>query len=202
MAFPAFFEKVPTITLYDPLAELLGAAEGGIVTYGYADAVRLAGHSCPTVAGAYLMTLKALARLYGTERPQRGGIRVAMREPIGAGVAGVIASVAGLITGAAGEGGFKGLGGQFARRGLLSFGAPINGEIRFSRVDTGDSIDVEYRAQRVPPLPAMGEVFTKIQSGQATAEDRKRFGQLWQERVQRILIEHFDDPELVLIADA
>lgn len=199
MAFPTFFEKVPTITLYDPLAELLGAAEGGIITYGYADAVRLAGHSCPTVAGAYLMTVKALARLYAGARPERGAVRVALREAAGAGVAGVIASVAGLITGAAGEGGFKGLGGQFARRDLLSFGAHINGEIRFSRVDTGDSVDVEYHAQRVPPRPAMADVFAKIQSGQATTEDRQTFGQLWQERVQRILIEHFDDPELVLI---
>jgi len=34
--------------LRDPLAELLGAAEGGIVEYRYADAVKLAGHSCPT----------------------------------------------------------------------------------------------------------------------------------------------------------
>ncbi len=200
MAFPAFFEKVPTITLYDPLAELLGAAEGGIITYGYSDAVRLAGHSCPTVAGAYLMTVKALASLYGEARPERGAVRVALREAAGAGVAGVIASVAGLITGAAGEGGFKGLGGQFSRRNLLSFGAQINGEIRFSRVDTGSSVDVEYYAQRVPPLPAMGDVFARMQGGQATAEDKKAFGRLWQERVQRILIEHFDDPELIRIS--
>ena len=27
---------------------------------GFADAVRLAGHSCPTVAGAWLMTVRAL----------------------------------------------------------------------------------------------------------------------------------------------
>jgi hypothetical protein len=202
MAFPTFFEKVPTITLHDPLAQLLGAAEGGTITYGYSDAVRLAGHSCPTVAGAYLMTVKALTQLYGSAMPERGAVRVALREPVGAGVVGVIASVAGLITGAAGEGGFKGLGGQFSRRDLLSFGARIKGEIRFTRVDTGAGVDVEYRAQRVPPVPAMGEVFAKLQSGQATAEDRETFGRLWQERVQRILLEHFDDPELVLISGA
>lgn len=33
--------------MYDPLAEFLGAAEGGLIEYGYADAVKLAGHSCP-----------------------------------------------------------------------------------------------------------------------------------------------------------
>ena len=52
MKYPAFFDEVPSISLYDPLAEFLGAAEDGILQYGYVDAVRLAGHSCPTVASA------------------------------------------------------------------------------------------------------------------------------------------------------
>mgnify|MGYP003492414693 FL=1 len=43
----------------DPLAELLGAAEGGRLEYTYADAVKLTGHSCPTVAGAWLATRQA-----------------------------------------------------------------------------------------------------------------------------------------------
>ncbi len=50
MNHPDFFDEVPRISLYDPLAEFLGATEGGILEYGYFDAVRLAGHSCPTVA--------------------------------------------------------------------------------------------------------------------------------------------------------
>ena len=50
MSFPEFFKQVPDITLADPLADFLGAAEGGLLRYGYADAVKLAGHSCPTVA--------------------------------------------------------------------------------------------------------------------------------------------------------
>ena len=37
--FPAFFEQVPGITLHDPLADLLGAAQGGLVHYGYSDVV-------------------------------------------------------------------------------------------------------------------------------------------------------------------
>jgi hypothetical protein len=111
----------------------------------------------------------------------------------------VIARVAGLITGAAGEGGFKGLGGQFARRDLLSFNAPIQGELRFTRIDTDTSVEVDYHAQQVPPSPAMGEAFAKMQGGEATAADRAAFGRLWQERVQRILLEHFDDPALVTV---
>ena len=45
-----------SIAMHDPLAEFLGAAEGGRLDYSYADAVKLTGHSCPTVAGAYAAT--------------------------------------------------------------------------------------------------------------------------------------------------
>lgn len=51
MQLPAFFDEVPAIVVTDPLAETLGAAEGGLIEYRYVDAVKLAGHSCPTVAG-------------------------------------------------------------------------------------------------------------------------------------------------------
>jgi hypothetical protein len=61
MHFPAFFDGVLEIAVRDPLAALLGAAEDGRITYRYADAAKRAGHSCPTVAGAWLMTARALA---------------------------------------------------------------------------------------------------------------------------------------------
>ena len=53
MQYPAFFDAVPHLRLRDPLAEFLGAIEDGVVEYTYVDAVKLAGHSCPTVASAY-----------------------------------------------------------------------------------------------------------------------------------------------------
>jgi len=111
MQTPAFFDAVPAIFVVDPLADALGAVEGGLIEYRYIDAVKLAGHSCPTVAGAWLMTRAALARLYPGETPRRGEIRVEMRQALDEGVAGVIAGVASLVTGAANEGGFKGLAG-------------------------------------------------------------------------------------------
>ncbi|HSC00930.1 MAG TPA: hypothetical protein VLE45_13505, partial [Burkholderiaceae bacterium] len=116
MNTPAFFDAVPAIVVVDPLAEMLGAADRGVIEYRYVDAVKLAGHSCPTVAGAWLTTRAALMRLYPGETPRRGEIRVELRQAIDEGVAGVIASVAGLVTGAANEGGFKGLAGRFARQ--------------------------------------------------------------------------------------
>ena len=97
MGFPAFFDAVPPLTLRDPLAEFLGAAAGGLIEYRYADAVKFAGHSCPTVAGAYLMTWRSLRALYGDEMPERGGVRIELRESQGHGVAGVIAGVITLL---------------------------------------------------------------------------------------------------------
>ena len=80
MAFPSFFSEVPAIILRDRLAQFLGAADGGLIEYHYADVVKLAGHSCPTVAGAYLMTSRVLNALYGDDMPERGEIRVDFRE--------------------------------------------------------------------------------------------------------------------------
>lgn len=80
MRFPDFFADAPTIRVIDPLAEFLGAAESGLIDYRYGDAVRLAGHSCPTVASAFLMVRAGLAALYGKDLPVRGEIRVDFAE--------------------------------------------------------------------------------------------------------------------------
>lgn len=197
MAFPEFFARIPAITLRDPLAELLGAAEGGLIEYRFADAVKLAGHSCPTVAGAWLMTVRALHALYGDEMPVRGDLRVALGENADSGVAGVIASIAGLLTGAAGDGGFKGLGGRYGRRNLLRFGVAGVGGLAFTRLDTNVAVDCILRLEMVPADPRLGGLLGAILGGTADSAARRLFGELWQERVRRILIEHADDPEIV-----
>jgi hypothetical protein len=191
--FPAFFEQVPGITVHDPLADLLGAAQGGLVHYGYADAVRLAGHSCPTVASAYWLGVRALRALYGEAVPQRGMVAVELREAQDAGTTGVVASVLGLLTGAAGDGGFAGLGGQFVRRGLLRFNAPIDTETRFTRTDTGQSVLAQAHVQEVAGDPQTRRLMQLCLAGQANAEEHAEFGRLWQDRVRRILLEHAHD---------
>ena len=197
MAFPEFFARIPPITLRDPLAELLGAAEGGLIEYRFADAVKLAGHSCPTVAGAWLMTVRALRALYGDEIPVRGDLRVALGENADSGVAGVIASIAGLLTGAAGDGGFKGLGGRYGRRNLLRFGVAGVGGLAFTRLDTNVAVDCILRLETVPADPRLGGLLGAILGGTADDAARRLFGELWQARVRRILIEHADDPGIV-----
>ena len=200
MPYPSFYEQVRKIVVQDPLAQFLGAIDDGVVEYRYYDAVKLAGHSCPTVAGAWLMNRHALARLYPQELPQRGGLEVEFRDDLAAGVTGVIAAVTGLITGAAQAGGFKGIGGRFDRRDLLRFNAPIHALARFRRRDTGAAVDVDYHPQRVAPDPALAPLLARMQAGGASAAEQAQFRDLWQGRVQRLLIDHADDPELVAVS--
>ncbi|HLQ86545.1 MAG TPA: hypothetical protein VK110_10375 [Salinisphaeraceae bacterium] len=201
MSEPEFFAAAPSISVYDPLAEMLGAASDGTLTYHYADAVRLAGHSCPTVAGAYLTGRAALQALYPDAVPQRGSIAVHMPAPEEEGVSGVIAQVLTLLTGAAAAGGFKGLGGRFARNGLLTYAehASDDDAIRFERLDNGAVVAVRFNARTVAGDPAIPELISVVVSGRATHEQQRVFAGAWQERVRRILLEHADDPEVVQV---
>lgn len=186
--FPAFFDEVPPIVLHDPLAEFLGAARGGLIAYHFADAVRLAGHACPTVAAAWLMTTRGLQALWPDATPVRGGVRLAMRGQREEGVTGVIAKVAELLTGAAGSEGFKGLAGRFDRR-AARFGADeIAGELALTRTDTGQQVEVAVDLSRVPPDPAMRPFMEKCLEGTASSDEAAAFGRLWQDRVRRILL--------------
>ncbi len=202
MHFPAFFQDIPPITLRDPLAALLGAAEDGLIDYRYADAVKLAGHSCPTVAGAWLMARRGLRALYGDDLPERGGLRVDFRAAREAGAAGVVGNVLGLITGAAGEEGFKGLGGRQSRRDLLRFAVELPAELRLTRLDTGAATLLDYRPEQVPPAPEMAALMARVVGGLADPGEQVEFARLWQDRVRRILLEHADDPELVVVRPA
>jgi formylmethanofuran dehydrogenase subunit E len=199
MAFPAFFDAAPRLTLRDPLAAFLGAAEDGVIDYRYADAVKLAGHSCPTVASAYLMTCAALGALYRGEMPERGGIRVDLREGRVEGATGVVANVASFLTGATHDTGFKGIGGKFDRRDLLFFGVGIAGQLRYTRVDTGAAATVSARLDRVPADPRMALLLQRCLAATATADEVALFQSLWQGRVRKLLIEHADDPEIIVV---
>lgn len=196
MSYPDFFDAVPGITLYDPLAEFLGAAEGGLIEYRYLDAVRLAGHSCPTVASAYNLTRRALLALYPEGYPERGALRVAFREDARSGVTGVMAAVATLLTGATADTGFKGLAGRFDRRQLLAFDQNMAAEMRFARLDTGALVEASVDLRRVPASPEMGPLMQKCLDGAASAHETAEFRHLWQERVRAILLDHGEDDEV------
>lgn len=203
MDFPDFFADAPTITLHDPLAVFLGASKNGVLTYVYADAVKLAGHSCPTIAGAYLMVRRGLRHLYGDEMPERGGVEVYLRDPRDQGTTGVIAAVATLLTGAAPETGFGGVGAhhRFTRRDLLYFDAPINGLMALRRCDDGRGAVLDLDTSVVPSAREMQVLFPRVVTEQANENERTRFATLWQARVEKMLIQHADDPSLVQVSE-
>jgi len=112
-------------------------------------------------------------------------VRVALAADIADGIAGGGANVASLLTGAAGMGGFKGLGERYDRRNLLVFAADIPLELRFSRIDG--------RGQSMPPRASTGCRPTPSSAAAAAlpgriadAPERREFGRLWQERVCRL----------------
>lgn len=199
MPLPAFFARVPRLRLYDPLAQLLGSADDGILDYGYEDAVKLAGHSCPTVASAYWLTWRALHALYGDALPQRGGVRVAFRDDLRDGSNGVLAAVVQLLTGAAGETGFKGLGGLHARQGLQARSPDLPMALRFTRIDNGHAVDAMADLSLLPQPPRMADLVQRCIDHQASAGELAELAGLWQSRVQRLLTEFaYDDGVFVI----
>ena len=197
MSFPDFFAEVPALRLHDGLAQLLGASDDGMIEYHYADAVRLAGHSCPTVAGGWLSARAALRHLYPDRVPERGGIGVYLNDAENAGVTGVIGQVLTLVTGAAAANGFHGLGGRHVRSNLLHYAQGDVAGVRFKRNDTGDEVEVEIDTSPVTGDPMMRPLMQLTMTGQASAVQRREFGRLWQDRVRRMLLVHADDPAVV-----
>lgn len=186
MKYPEFFERVESITLKDPLAEFLGAFEEGVIRFNYLDAVKSAGHSCPTIAGAYLMAREGLKALYKDEMPVRGEVKVFMKEGMDEGTTGVMANVFSLITGATTTTGFKGLKGHFDRRNLLFFNEAIPLHVKMQRVDNLHCIEMAYDPSAIVADARMNALMPKLFSD-ATLEERLLFGALWQERVRNIL---------------
>jgi len=198
MSFPAFFSAGPVVETVDPLAQLLGASDDGRIDYCYADAVRLAGHSCPTVAGAFLMARAALQALFPDAPAERGQVEVWMPAPMDHGTTGVIAQVLTLLTGAAADNGFQGLGGRYARNGLLVFaGQASPGGVIFRRRDSGDAVAVELDASLVPGNPNQRALLGAIIQDVASDAQKREFAEGWQERVRRMLLEFADDPRVI-----
>ena len=199
MRLPAFFDQVPRLVVRDPMAEMLGCAEGGIFEYSYADAVRLTGHSCPTVASAYWLTVLALRALYVDELPVRGGIEVQFRDSARSGSVGVVATVVQMLTGAAGSSGFKGLGGCFARAGLMRIAPDLPLSLRYRRLDTGAAVDAAADLSLPPADPRLQDLIGRATRQHLDTVAMAELGRLWQQRVRFLLLELRDDPAVFTV---
>ncbi|MFA7633369.1 MAG: hypothetical protein WCX90_06945 [Thiohalomonadaceae bacterium] len=184
------FANSPIISFYDPLAELLGAGDG-IFHYSFGDAVKLAGHACPTVAGGFLLVLNAVQRLYtADEIPQRGGLRITINAAINQGTTGPLSQIITLLTGAAADNGFHGLAGQYIRHGLLVFAPAATSDpthYSFERINNGQQLTLSYNPSAIAADPKMGADMRQILAGKADAATTRRFRAAWRERVERLL---------------
>jgi hypothetical protein len=199
MKLPDFFDQVPTLRVRDPLAEMLGCAEGGVFEYSYGDAVRLTGHSCPTVAASYWLTWRALHELYPDSLPERGRLKVEFRDNARTGSTGVVATVVQMLTGAAGGSGFKGIAGRFGRAGLQRFMPELPLSLRFTRLDNGAAVDAAADLSLSPADPALAALVERCFHGAADRESLVELGRLWQQQVQHLLLDLPYDPGVFVI---
>jgi hypothetical protein len=199
MRLPTFFDDVPRLRVHDALAEALGCADGGLLEFSYADAVRLTGHSCPTVAAAYWLTWLSLHALYGDAPPERGGVMVEFREDPRTGSTGVVATVVQMLTGAAGGSGFKGMGGRFSRAGLQRLSPELPLSLRFTRLDTAEAVDATADLALAPEDPMLDSLVTRCTGGKAGAGEWAELGQRWQRRVKALLLELAHDPGVFVV---
>jgi hypothetical protein len=197
--FKDFFKEVRPIKFKEPLAETLGAfkKEGAVLEYTFVDVVKMAGHACPTMAGAYLCCQEALEKLYPDEIPVRGKISITVYGEPDEGVYGVMGQAFGFLTGAAPTTGFRGLGHKFKRKDLLKFSPQkIDPEamcFEFKRLDENKAVLVKFYPREVPfpqeKQKRLAELLEKVIWEAAKVEERKEFQELWMEKVKDMLLE-------------
>jgi len=199
MQYPGFFDKIEPIVLKDPLGEFIGTSQGGIIEITYVDTVKMAGHSCAVVGGAYLAARQGLKALYRDDLPRRGEIRVQIQKGVTEDNAGVVGSVLANITGATTDFGFGGLpGGRFNRRDLLAYNAPIDTDIRFTRLDTNRQVGVNYHPSRAVNPRA---ILMSAIGPNATKKDKETFPERFQDMVKQ-LFEQSDRVIEIIESDA
>ncbi|MFC7139974.1 hypothetical protein ACFQMA_09025 [Halosimplex aquaticum] len=181
------------IEIRDPVAEAIGVlAPGAPFVVTYRDAVKEAGHSCPTASGAYRITQLGLDALYPDDYPVRSEIEVQAAGSRDDATYGVMSRIISYVTGATGDDGFSGLaGGYGGRQGLLHFdgfdAATPDPTFRFRRTDTDETVEVTYHVSDVPDGgPALGNL-QAILDGSASDKQREAFAEDWHRRVQAVL---------------
>ena len=68
----------------------------------------------------------------------------------------------------------------------MQFNADINSSIKLQRLDTGKSIELIYNSSEIAQDSQVPQLMQKIMQKNATQEEVKLFGQLWQKSVEAI----------------
>jgi hypothetical protein len=200
----AYITEVPPIMMSEPYFSIFGQSQEPIPYY-YEEAVRLAGHSCGAITGAWTITKKALEILYPDgEVPVRGQIAVEAPGAEDEWFVGVFGDVITFITGASPHTGF--IGAEFAkandvflRQNKMVYSEKPTGQLPpmrewiFTRLDTGAKVGIKFNLVVITPIPTPGRVGMgkKLAAGEASAEDAADYYQYWNDRATYVL-EHED----------
>jgi len=187
----AYITKVPPIMMRDPFLELFGQIDAPI-PYTYEEAVKLSGHSCGAISGAWIMTRKALEILYPNEVPVRGQIKITAPGAEDEWIVGVFGEVIGYVTGAAPKTGFPGseFGKAYNRRNLMLYAEefshtpPATMAWLFERLDNGSRVAIQYDVRKVlpPATPERNTMSAKMAQGMATPDEAKDWIAYWNAR--------------------
>lgn len=155
------------ITIHEPFAEFLMADEDEHkFEISLLDVVRFAGHACPSMIGAFLISQRAVKELFpDTHVCVRGQVAIEIPASVSQGATGPISNVFSFIFGAWERSGFGGLQGQFVRRGLLKYEAAgvSPGTFRFCNLKTGKTVDISYDPSKAQvPDEAASLPFQKV----------------------------------------
>jgi DNA-binding HxlR family transcriptional regulator len=207
--FRDFLLDVEPIRFREPFAETLGVfkKEHAVLEYTFIDVVKLAGHACPTTAGAYLCCQEAIKKLYPDDIPVRGEISITAYGEPDEGVYGVISQVFTLLTGAAPATGFRGLGHKFKRKDLLKFSQkkidPRALCFKFRRLENKKTVTVSFYPHKVPfpegKVKRLGELLEKVVWEAAKKNEIREFQDLWMGKVRDMIIKRKDISEWIKI---
>ena len=192
-----YITQVPPIMMMEPYFEIFGQSQVA-VPYTYENAVKLAGHSCGAVSGAWTIARKALEVLYPNgEIPVRGQIAVEAPGAEDEWFVGVFGEVITYVTGAAPKTGF--IGAEFGEANDLfvrqnkmvyldapSGKQPPQLEWIFTRLDNGAKVGVNFNLSVITPIatPERQEMGKKMATGTATPEEAADYYEYWNARAK------------------
>lgn len=198
------------IMMRDTFLEIFGQIDGPI-PYSYQELVKFAGHHCAAVAGAWVITNKALDALYpGDEIPERGQIKIYAPGPPDEWYVGVFAELFTYVTGATDDTGFPGssFGEKYNRRDLLFYPDQPSGtpppqmKWIWERRDTGAKVSVQYNLMYAQPAstPEDEKLQARIAAGDPTLTEKEiaDWRKSWNDRAQFVL-ENADKPGFFVV---
>jgi len=195
-----YITEVPPIMMIDPYFGIFGQSQVP-VPYYYEEAVKLAGHSCGAITGAWTITRKALEVLYPDgEIPVRGQIAVEAPGAEDEWFVGVFGDVITFLTGASPHTGFIGAefgktDDVFVRQNKMVYSEeptkqlPPMREWVFTRLDTGAKVGVKFNLVVILPIPTPGRVAMgkTMAAGEATPEEAADYYKYWNDRAMFVL---------------